>query len=302
MKIAHYKCIVCSSQNFNWLGINNYFYVSIWECIGCGFRQTEWVSPEAVRYYYEKWYRHKMTFEQINICQQEYMKTADYQFSIIQKHISGAINSLDYGGATGELADKLRLISEKVHVSEYDPNYLPVLVGKGYQILSDSDLLSSKTSYDLVTCSHVIEHFQNPYELLRTFRDITHQGSIVYIEVPNDYLLVESSAYGKGHLSFFDTDSLHTFLKKQNNFDLIGMYTHNENSSVNYLPVGCIGVVLKRNNSDQAIEVVQQDLEKIIALYSAKLVFSAGSLIAHQKVMVANNINTLGVDIPTPIG
>ena len=302
MIISHYKCVVCTSQNFNWLGINNYFDVSVWECSECGFRQSEWVSAEAIKYYYQNWYRHKMSLEQVEICQKEYIKTAEYQFPIIQRYISEAKNSLDYGGATGELADKLRLISQEVHISEYDPNYLPILRNKRYQILSDPDLLKSNVRYDLVTCSHVMEHFQNPYELLNTFKDITHEGSYIYIEVPDDYSLVEQSAYGKGHLTFFNIESLIVFFSRQKNFDLIEIYDHKIGSNNNLVPAGCIGLILKRNNCNEGIEIVRQDFEKLVALYSAKLVFAAGSLTAHQKIMVNNNIATLGVDIPVPIG
>jgi 16S rRNA A1518/A1519 N6-dimethyltransferase RsmA/KsgA/DIM1 with predicted DNA glycosylase/AP lyase activity len=73
-----------------------------------------------------------MTSEAVEHFQKEYVQTAKYQFPLIQEYVSEASNALDYGGATGELADSLRLISKNVHVSEYDQNYLPVLRKKNY--------------------------------------------------------------------------------------------------------------------------------------------------------------------------
>lgn len=297
MIVDHYKCIVCQKNDFEFLDINSYFFVSTLECIGCGTRQSEWVSIEAAKYYYKNHYRGEMTAEQIEFFRSEYVETAEYQISLIRNHVSHVENSLDYGGATGELADRLKLLSKSVDVTEYDPNYIKVLSNKKHNVLSDTELLNSMKKYDLITSSHVLEHFQNPYELLNTFKSIAHEGTLVYLEVPNEYRSVENRDYAKGHLTFFDIPSLHLFISNQKCFDLVKTY----DIRINKYGKDCqfIGIVLRRNGCDSEINIVKQDFEKIAAMYSKKLVFCVSTLKDHQKLLQNNNIeNGLKISMP----
>jgi hypothetical protein len=139
-----------------------------------------------------------------------------------------------------------------------------------------------------------MEHFQNPYELLNLFKKITHEGSYVYIEVPSDYAGVENNAYAKGHLTFFDIPSLRKFLEKQKNFDLMKTY------DLDIIGTKCryIGIILKRNNCDENTEMVEQDLQKLAALYSAKLVYAVHALKAHQQAMTENGVKLDAINFP----
>lgn len=263
----HHKCIVCESQEFTPIELNSYFGVNTIECEQCGFRQTEYISPEAIIYYYKNHYRGKLDEKSIRHWQNEYIKTAEYQFKIINKHIiNKAKFCLDYGGATGELADKLKAISEEIHITEYDENYIPILNRKGYKVCSDAELLASGIKYDLITCSHVLEHIPNPYEVLQTFKSITHEGSIVYIEVPNDYEGVKQRVYAKGHVVFFDEKSMRKLLEKQKNFAIIEMLKI-DNGGLD----GSTAVILKRTTDDSDIKIATQNKEMLADEYSKRI-------------------------------
>lgn len=275
----HHKCIVCGQQDFTPLELNSYFGVYTIECMHCRFRQTEYISPDTLLHYYKNHYRGKLDDASIRHWQNEYVKTAEYQYPIIRSHIADARLALDYGGATGELADKLRAISAEVHITEYDENYIPILNRKGYKVFSDDDLLANGRRYDLITCSHVLEHIPNPYELLRTFQSLTRPGSIVYIEVPNDYEGVAKRIYAKGHVVFFDEQSMRNLLDKQKSFAIVDMLKI-ENGGLD----GSTAVILERTSDDTEIQIVRQDKEKIADEYSRRIVEYVHAIKALQKI------------------
>ena len=116
----------------------------------------------------------------------------------------------------------------------------------------------------------------------------------MYIEVPSEYAGVEKSDYAKGHLTFFDIPSLGKFLEKQKNFDLMKAYDLDiVGNKYRY-----IGIILKRNDCDEDTQIIEQDLQKLAALYSAKLVYAVHALKAHQQAMTENGVKLDAINFP----
>ena len=142
---------------------------------------------------------------------------------------SPIINMLDIGGGYGLFGSVMaeRLPNSSVYVME--PSR--ARVEKGCQILAQkrnavaptflNDLLDlkfvekSRSRYNLVTMWHVLEHVENPIELLSNAYEILSPGGYLCIEVPNynDELMQLSPSFRKRsfmmeHLSYFTPASL----------------------------------------------------------------------------------------------
>jgi 2-polyprenyl-3-methyl-5-hydroxy-6-metoxy-1,4-benzoquinol methylase len=71
-----------------------------------------------------------------------------------------------------------------------------------------------KSKYDLVVCSHVLEHTNDPLTFIRKLKSLLKIGGVLFIEVPcQDYLYKEIH---EPHLFFFNKVSLESVIKKNN--------------------------------------------------------------------------------------
>lgn len=221
-------CKCCGSEKVSQLRYNQSFGVMIFECLECFQRQTDHIPDETLLKYYKFFYRGKMTPDMIDFWVRKYKEAGQNQIKIVNNFFpSRKLRALDYGGATGETADMLRGYFSHVTVSEYDENYLPILHSKKYECLSDTELLIAD-KYDFIMCSHVFEHFSNPYKLLNLFANITRPESIIYIEVPNEWRLAQYGLVGNGHLWFFSKKMIMNFISKDPRFDIVDIGTYGD--------------------------------------------------------------------------
>jgi ubiquinone/menaquinone biosynthesis C-methylase UbiE len=51
---------------------------------------------------------------------------------------------------------------------------------------SAADLAAQSARYDLVTCLHVLEHLQDPLDVLVSMCRLARPGGLIYIELPNE--------------------------------------------------------------------------------------------------------------------
>jgi SAM-dependent methyltransferase len=121
---------------------------------------------------------------------------------------------LDWGGNTGRntpFAGRRSLC----HI--YDISDKPVL--DGARRVDEETALS--TEYDLVVCSHVLEHVPYPLDLLVELRKTMRGGTVLYVEVPFEELMRASPGAGEAgrkkrhwheHINFFSRQALSRLL------------------------------------------------------------------------------------------
>jgi len=113
---------------------------------------------------------------------------------------------LDIGAGYGLLLDEAR----RRHVSRTGAIEPDLYCGRQIQESGHHlyvSLSEVRSSWDVVSCSHVLEHLRNPREFLRTVRGLVSEQGCVFCEVPNETHLSESTG-DLPHLLFFTQASL----------------------------------------------------------------------------------------------
>jgi len=180
---------------------------------------------------------------------------------------------LDVGCATGEFLDVARqhgFAVQGLEVSEYS---VVKARKKGLDVVHGMlEQMSRVSPFDVVTCSHVLEHLPSPVHALQQIHDLLLPGGLLYLEVPYQYEgLVDVIARLRGedrpfgvwsvhHRSFFTPRSLRQ-LAEASNFDLL--------SATTFLPC-------RRHRSDFSLRVALLQS----ALFLADRLWSGGDVIA----------------------
>ncbi|MEM1271770.1 MAG: class I SAM-dependent methyltransferase [Bacteroidota bacterium] len=113
--------------------------------------------------------------------------------------------------------DFMRMLCEQGgnHGLGFDPSFQPELVGEvPFEVVRDYyDPTYAHVPADLVVCRHVLEHIEQPTDMLRGLRETlgSRHDTIVYIEVPNvRYTLEEGGVWDLiyEHCGYFSAASL----------------------------------------------------------------------------------------------
>jgi SAM-dependent methyltransferase len=102
-------------------------------------------------------------------------------FSAVTRHTgSRTLDVMDFGGGDGKL---LRPFLEAGHrCSLVDYNVAPLA---GITKIGDTlDDVPPETTFDVIICSHVIEHLAEPGEQVDVFKGRLRDGGVIYAEVP----------------------------------------------------------------------------------------------------------------------
>jgi 2-polyprenyl-3-methyl-5-hydroxy-6-metoxy-1,4-benzoquinol methylase len=87
---------------------------------------------------------------------------------------------LDFGGSTGVVSAKWA--HETIH--PWRPQPIDVTVadyGDGATVTPEEAL--KQGPYDAVLCCQTLDHLPNPLEMLRTFREVTRDGGVLFVDV-----------------------------------------------------------------------------------------------------------------------
>ncbi len=166
-----------------------------------GYRDEEYTS---VRELYEPGYR----------ARNDVLKAGgDYvshKEKFLARHLSLPSRILDWGGDTGKNTP-FKTNNQYIHI--YDIGEQPVIEGMqrvGKDALGDN-------VYDLIVCSHVLEHVPFPEDLIREIKNIMRKDTVLYFEIPfenlmqanpNDKNRYQKKKHWHEHINFFSRQSL----------------------------------------------------------------------------------------------
>lgn len=99
----------------------------------------------------------------------------------------GRMNHLDIGAGRGQLIEQMRrVLPIQPHACDFHvENFAAKDVPLARVDLNDEPLPYPDATFDLVTCSEVIEHVENPRRLVREARRVLKPGGVLVLTTPN---------------------------------------------------------------------------------------------------------------------
>lgn len=125
------------------------------------------------------------------------------------------INSwLDYGGYDGSMLAELkgRKKIKTTTVAEVNSTDLKIAKFKGHKIIN-LNKSKIKLKYDVISLVHVLEHIENPLQILNMLKKNLKSNGLLYIEVPNLFNFPDSDIT---HVNEFNKISLENLILKSN--------------------------------------------------------------------------------------
>jgi len=117
---------------------------------------------------------------------------------------TSALRVLDYGGGNGKLMQPYRDEGHACFLVDYHPHPLPGMVRLGDDIRN----IGRPSPFDLILCSHVLEHVAAPRELLAQLADLLTGDGVLIAEVPLEvWAGIPIEADPVTHINFFTPDS-----------------------------------------------------------------------------------------------
>jgi len=138
-------------------------------------------------------------------------------FKHMGAYVRPNMSVLDFGGGTGRLMQAFLDREHECSLIDYPGKKLPGVKYLGSQLTD----IETGCSFDLIVCSHVLEHLADPYGAVLSLRSYLAHGGILYIEVPLEIwkkapLPVEPVT----HINYFTVDSLRILLERAG-FDVV---------------------------------------------------------------------------------
>lgn len=150
---------------------------------------------------------------------------------LLRKHHppGDGLTLLDYGCGRGESLEIFGNAGYQMTGADVDPKCVEVSRQHGNAVLLDPNDPCSQfgeKSFDFVTCFHVLEHVDNPREVLNALARIARKG--VLLAVPNLCNLtgmlrrnVHWEAVNEGHLQSWDHAHFQSLLQRHCGFELV---------------------------------------------------------------------------------
>jgi hypothetical protein len=127
------------------------------------------------------------------------------QFVCLNGALPSQASVLDYGGGSGELMLEHMAHGYRCHVVDYNSNTYPGVVKLGDTL----DDLSPEFHFDLVVCSHVLEHLADPLSVTQALSERLNAGGMLFLEVPMElWGAPPKISEPVTHVNFFSVDSM----------------------------------------------------------------------------------------------
>jgi SAM-dependent methyltransferase len=226
------NCLLCESDKGKiFAQVESFGYPLVYyQCENCGLiyqslEESQAANPEFYRKTYRKIYQADEKPGDKDIWIQE--KRANHLVSIVHDQMKDSPGRvLDIGASTGTLLNKMRdRFGCEVFGVEPGDAYRAFAKDRGIEMLpSLGALIDSRVDkFDLISISHVLEHFADPVnELIRIRTELLDGEGYLLVEVPNFYA---HDSYELAHLTCFTPHTLRELLK-QAGFKVIFMKKH----------------------------------------------------------------------------
>lgn len=176
----------------------------------------------------------RLAYEKSYLIFKDLHPSTQFTISNLKKYINKNDKILDIGCGNGYIAYKLSNYVKQITSIDYDPKVINKAKKKYKKKNIEyicADVLKAKNylskNFDLIICSHVIEHLEKPFNFLKTLKKFK---SNIYLEVPdieNDNLNNVKKKINF-YLNYTDSDHIYEFDRnyliktlKKNNFKLI---------------------------------------------------------------------------------
>lgn len=176
---------------------------------------------------------------------------------------------LDYGGGNGKLMIPFIESKHNCHIIDYNDKPLSNILKIG----DDINNYQTDAKYDVILCSHVLEHVSEVSNLIKKLKRLLKPDGIIYAEVPQEIwagLRIEADPVT--HINYFTMNSfLNLFLS--NGFEVLEKKQLISNYSKVHLEV--IWVLVKKSVSNN-YSLVAPDTNKMLypsRLYSLMKIF-----------------------------
>jgi len=119
------------------------------------------------------------------------------------------IRILDYGGGNGKLLIPFLTDGHECYIVDYNDHPVQGVKKIGNNIHDmDRDI-----TFDIILCSHVLEHVSDIGSLLSALRQLLNQGGVLYTEVPHEiWAGIYIDADPVTHINYFTSNSLNSLL------------------------------------------------------------------------------------------
>ena len=123
--------------------------------------------------------------------------------------LGGVVRVLDYGGGDGRLMGGLAGIGKQCCLVDYNANSIA-----GVTKLADTiENLDADLEFDLIVCSHVVEHLANPLKTLKSLVSRLSKKGHIFIEVPLEiWKSAPLQLEPVTHINFFTPNSLYNLM------------------------------------------------------------------------------------------
>ncbi|MEI0579842.1 class I SAM-dependent methyltransferase [Brachyspira pilosicoli] len=235
------SCKVCSSNHYKKIGeIKNIWkeYKDVYQCDECSLYFIDSPTDEEINSLYKNEYHNNIKNKLFEIAKSKmrYARSLS-QFNFIKQTIDLKNKDIcEIGAFDGLLLSLFKKNNNNVFGYELNDdarNYAK----KKYNIDLKENFLESKSKYDIIILSHVIEHFREPIEILIKIKSMLKEGGFIYIEVPNSPMPNECSYemlmryLNTEHIVNFNMDNLIKFAESAN-FKIIRSEYNNYNVNI----------------------------------------------------------------------
>ena len=230
------NCPICNGQskvidNVHTINSNSFEILNLRECFNCSHW---WIDPMPDQNYllelYEKGSEYVVS---PNYAGSDELKREDFEkfFNNILKYLKyknlKKLNYLEIGCGSGYLLDYFK---EKVNLCfGVEPgNWRP----KETNIVSSINEIPKNIKFDIMVVKDVIEHLENPLEMMKKLNFLANNNAIISCRFPNKDSLIARFFVGRwamirpiGHLHFFSSKSINKMFK-DSGWTIINKYSY----------------------------------------------------------------------------
>jgi SAM-dependent methyltransferase len=208
------ECIICKSHETNvWSTAKDYEYHSTenwYTYYACTTCQTIFIDPvplnELKLIYPDNYYSFVTGKKNIVVSIKEWLDKRYFK-SILKKIRKQKISVLDVGGGTGWLSSLVRTADERIcstQIVDIDAGTKTLAEKNGHLYYQGTlEDFESDKRFDLILMLNLIEHVQNPYDIIQKAARLLSKEGIILIKTPNtqslDARVFKNSYWGGLH-------------------------------------------------------------------------------------------------------